>query len=334
MAQPTTSQVHVDTALTNVAIAYKQSVDKLIADKVFPVVPVSKQSDKILKFTKDYWMQVKAGIRAPGTESKGGGFEISSEQTYFCDIHAFHVDLADATVKNADIDDLERQVTEFVMWQLLLEREADWVSNFFDDSGKTPGTDFWTVKTHAASGADYVWWTSDSSDPVDEILELCDEVAKNTGFRPNILVLSPPAFRALKMHSKIQSQVVYTPTAKTDVKALVTPEMLADLFELDKVLVGYTAQATHAEGASSTSYSFVFGDDALLVYAPPNPGLLIPTGGYIFEWTGYNSGYSVAVSSFYMDHLKATRIEGEMAYDAKIMAPDLGVFLKNCGASA
>jgi len=190
------------------------------------------------------------------------------------------------------------------------------------------------VKTHAASGADYVWWTSDSSDPVEEILELCDEVAKNTGFRPNIMVLSPPAFRALKMHSKIQSQVVYTPTAKTDVKALVTPEMLADLFELDKVLVGYTAQATHAEGASSTSYSFVFGDDALLVYAPPNPGLLIPTGGYIFEWTGYNSGYSVAVSSFYMDHLKATRIEGEMAYDAKIMAPDLGVFLKNCGASA
>ena len=61
---------------------------------------------------------------------------------------------------------------------------------------------------------------------------------------------------------------------------------------------------------------------------------MIPTGGYIFEWTGYNSGYSVGVSSFYINHLKATRIEGEMAYDAKILAPDLGVFLKNCGSKS
>ena len=324
MPQPTVRDVHVDSLLTNIAVAYKQEVANLIADRVFPIVPVEKQSDKILKFTKDYWLRVQAGPRAPGTESRGGGFAIETTDTYFCDIHAFHYDVPLATFANADLPNLEQQVVEFVTWQLLLEREVAFATAFFDPTGKTPGVDFWNVKT---AGTDFTAWDQANSDPIADIEKFKGEVQSLTGLVPNVLVLGPKAYQTLRLHPAIQAQVVYAP-GRMDVKGLVTPELLAQLFDLKAVYVGRQYYSTTPEGATLVTQP-VFGNHALLVYVPDRPGLLVPASGYIFEWTGYNSGYSVAISTIEMPHLKAIRYEGEMAYALKILGPDLGILLKN-----
>ena len=325
MPQPTTKEVHFDSVLTNVSIAYKQSVQNLIADRVFPVVPVEKQSDKILKFNKAYWLRIQAGLRAPGTESRGGGFTLDATSTYFADIHAFHMDAPWAMMKNSDFPDTERQIVEFVTWQLLLERERDWASNFFDPTGKTEDVDFWTIWD---PGSEFVAWDQSNSDPIKDILAAKNTILKRTGFMPNKMVIGPGVLQALKSHTVIQSQVVYSPSAASDVKGLVTSELLAKLFDLDAVYVGLQPYDTGSEG-STLNPSFIFPNHVLLVYAPPRPGIFVPTGGYIFEWTGYNSGYAVGISAFDIESLKATRYEGETAYDCKLLGPDLGILLKN-----
>lgn len=325
MPQPTVRDVHVDKLLTEISVAYKQSVEGLIADKVFPIVPVEKQSDKILKFSKEYWLRIQAGIRAPGTESRGGGFEIDTTDTYFADIHAFHVDAPWALFKNADIADLERQIVEFVTWQLLLERERDWAANFFDPTGKVEDVNFWTIWE---PNVDFTPWKNPNSDPIDDILRAKNTILKRTGFLPNKMVIGPGVLQVLKTHPKIQSQVVYSPVSATDVKGLVTPELLAKLFDLDAVYVGMQPYDPGKEGAPFNP-DFIFPNHVLLVYAPPRPGIFVPTGGYIFEWTGYNSGYAVGISVFDLEFLKATRYEGEMAYDCKILGPDLGILLRD-----
>ena len=50
MPMLTPSQVHIDAPLTNLTLAYLQSQDTFIADKVFPTVDVQKQSDKYYKY--------------------------------------------------------------------------------------------------------------------------------------------------------------------------------------------------------------------------------------------------------------------------------------------
>ncbi|MEN3051292.1 MAG: hypothetical protein ABC596_05720 [Candidatus Methanosuratincola petrocarbonis] len=329
MPQPTTSEVHIDTALSEIALGYKLEAEAFIADKVFPTVPVKKQSDKIFKFDKDYWLRISASIRAPGTESAGGGFSISQTTSYFCDIHAIHQDLPEPTRKNADIEDLEIQVTEWVTQQLLLERERTWVARFFDDAGKSEGTDFWEIHTGVDSGPgddQFLRWNDANSDPVTDINNGIVEIAKKTGVRPNILVLGPEVYATLKTNPKVKELLAYAPTAP-DVTPLVTPEMLAKIWDLDQVLVSWATHTSSQEGASSISYDFIFGKHALLVYAPKKPGILIPTGGYNFEWTEYGN-FPVPISTFPMPELKAERIEGEMAYALMLLGPDLGVFYK------
>jgi hypothetical protein len=78
MPQPNINSVHVDAILTNISVAYLQNQDNFIADKVFPIIPVDKKSDKFFTYTKNDWFRDEAQRRAPGTESAGGGYNLST----------------------------------------------------------------------------------------------------------------------------------------------------------------------------------------------------------------------------------------------------------------
>ena len=68
MPQPTQSAVHVNRPLTMLSVAYAQAQSAFIADKVFPVVPVDKQSDLYYVYTKNDWFRDEAQVRPPATE--------------------------------------------------------------------------------------------------------------------------------------------------------------------------------------------------------------------------------------------------------------------------
>jgi len=46
MPQPTARDVHVNAPLTNISIAFLQTQDSFVASRVFPSIPVTKQSDR------------------------------------------------------------------------------------------------------------------------------------------------------------------------------------------------------------------------------------------------------------------------------------------------
>ncbi len=70
------------------------------------------------------------------------------------------------------------------------------------------------------------------------------------------------------------------------------------------------------------------GKAALLAHVAPQPGLLTPSAGYIFAWRGVSAGLgeTIGTSSFYDPKTKADRVEGEIAFDDKVVASDLACF--------
>jgi len=84
---------------------------------------------------------------------------------------------------------------------------------------------------------------------------------------------------------------------------------------------------TAAEGATA-SMSFNAGKHALLAHVAPSPGIMTPSAGYTFSWTGVSGGLgeTVGIDRFEMRKLKAERVEGEKAVDMKLVASDLGYF--------
>ena len=74
MPEPTGSDLHIDTFLSNLSIGFLNAPSAYIADLVFPVVPTNKQSDKYAIYNKYDWFRDEARKRAPLTEGSGGGW--------------------------------------------------------------------------------------------------------------------------------------------------------------------------------------------------------------------------------------------------------------------
>ena len=103
--------------------------------------------------------------------------------------------------------------------------------------------------------------------------------------------------------------------------------MLAAMFDIPRVMVAKAVKATNNEGAAG-AYGFAFGKSALLTHVAPTPGLLTPSAGYTFAWTGVSGGLgqTIGTSQFRMESIKSDRIEAEMAFDNKVIGSDLGYF--------
>lgn len=316
MPQPTSTDVHVDAILTNMSVAYMQEAYAFVASRAFPQVSVAKQTDKYFTYSQADFMRDQVQRRADGTESAGTGYSLSTA-SYSCDVFALHKDIGDQTRANSDSPlNPDMDATRFLTQQMLIRQEVEWAAAAFTTSvwgtDSTPGT----------------LWSAASSTPIADIEAGKNTVLTNTGYVPNTLIMSYKVFSALVDNADIVDRIKYT------TQDSVTEDLLARLFNVDRVLVMAGTYNTAAEGATA-SYSQIGDRDALLCYTPANPGLMVPSAGYSMVWNGISSGLgtSSAVSRFRMEERKADRIEIESAWDTKIVSSALGYFFSNCVAS-
>jgi hypothetical protein len=99
MGSPTTRDVHVDSVLTNISIAYRNP--NYIADQVFPVVRVNKQSDLFFVYEKTAWLRNEAAYRAPGTMSQTADYGVTTASYFAMPWYINHI-LPDEVRDNAD----------------------------------------------------------------------------------------------------------------------------------------------------------------------------------------------------------------------------------------
>lgn len=326
MAPPLRSEVHVNRPLGSIAIADIQDAKDFIHMNCFPNVPVLKQSDRYFVYTRDFWFRTSAAKRAPATEAAGSGFHIDNTPSYFCDKWAHRMDVDDDTRQNADDPiDLDRDATQFITQNLLLRREKLFVARYMSEgvwgglqmtnsSGIQVATDF----------TPSILWSDDNSNPMNDVAILKTEIKRTTALQPNVMVVSHAINERLKEHPLVLDRIKYTQTA------VVGEELLARLFGVDKYLVASAVENSSQEGQTA-QYDFITKDKILLVYAAPAPGILKPSAGYVFSWSGLYgaSAFGSRIKQYRMEHLAADRIEGEMAFDMHMVSSDLGVLGTN-----
>ena len=327
MPRPTSSAVHVDAALTNLSIAFLQNTSHFVAHRVFPNVPVSKQGDRYFVFDRDDFNRDEAQKRAPGTESSGSGYNLDNTPTYFADVFAHHHDIPDQVRANADaVIDVERAASEYVTHKLLIRREKSWVNKFFTSG--TWDNDIQGVSGTPSAGQTTQWSDDASSDPIGDIRAAKSTILENTGFEPNTLVLGQKVMDALVDNPEIVDRIKHSGGLGNNTPAMANERTLAALFGLERIIVAKAIENTAKQGASGSS-KFITGNKALLCYAAPSPSLMAPSAGYTFSWQGYagqTNQHGIATSRFRMDYLRSDRVEGEMAYDQKLISSALGFF--------
>ena len=316
----TPSAVHVDQPLTNLTLAYAQSQENFIADKVFPTVGVSKQSDK-------YYIYDRANMNrtgdvaklAPRTEVNRIGMTLSTS-SYVADVYGLGMDFDEQTLANEDaMLDIRSAGAETLAMRLMIHREEQFATNFF--STGVWGTD------NTLSGTSQ-WSDYTNSTPIQDVTAARRAVQlASGGFKPNTMVVGKEVRDKLINHPDILARLNGGATVTNT--ALITDAKLAEIFEVENFYVMEAVKNSSVEGVAESN-AFIGGKNALLAYTPSTAGLMSPAAGLTFAWNNLEgvNNLGITVESFSDDALKrqqiAEMIQVKMSYDMKVVGADLG----------
>ena len=301
--------VVVDQALANVSIKY--SNDTFIADSIFPVVPVIKQTGKYYIYDKSN-LRIDKTARAAGSPANEVDFGVAPTGVFSCDDHAQKgfipqevQDQADAAL-NPLIDETE-DLTE----KLMLDRELNLANLITSTSNVTQNV--------TLSGTSQ-WSDYSNSDPIGDVRLARTTIHQNTFKKPNTIVMSKVVFDTLCDHPQIIERIKYSQLG------VVTAELMCRLFQVDKILVGEAGQNTANEGQTD-SLAYVWGKNAVVCYINPTVRLKSVTFGMtltyskrvVIRWTDFDR--------------KGTYVRiGDDNYTQKIIAAGCGYLIKNATA--
>lgn len=307
--------LHVDQLLSNVAINYRPR--GMIADLIFPVVGVQKQSDFYAIFPRADALRQEETRRAPDTEANKIQRAVSSDK-YFADNYALKMAVTVEDKANADpiwVSRILNDKVRFITSKLGLDWEQRVATLVQTGVGSS---------TAVASS----WTDETNSDPLGDVHTAIDNVHDATGVRPNQLTMSDIAWRLLRRHDDVRNIIFGTNNGG----GYPSTQQVANIFEMDRILVGNAFQNTGNENQSE-SLSRVWGPNVQAMYVPAQVSMEEPSFGYSFRWNVPGVPHMQAERHPYNSRRKSEEVEVGYYQDEKVTGSEYGFQLTAVNSS-
>jgi len=308
---PEVQQVHVDAALTNLSVAYRNN--EFVAEQIAPRVQVRKQSDRYYIYDSDREsMRVADDYRAPGSLANEVDFALSTD-SYYCEDHALSSAVPDEERENSDPiiqPDIDR--TEFLTERIMLNQEVALEKK---------------LRANADMGESAVSlgeeWNNSSSDPVAVVQTARLAVFAASQRRANVIVLPFEVYETLRNHPAVVDRIKYSGLG------VATKDVMAQVFDVDRIVVPRSF-VNNATKGNDPNVSSVWTDNVYVMHVADRPGLKQVTLATTFVWNGMPGSVDGAVVERWRDHgRKADMIRVQKYYDIKIVAPGAGYRITN-----
>ena len=255
----------IDPALTAIAIAYKNP--GYIADQVAPRITVGKQAFKFMQYGVDTFFNTPdtlIGRRSAANQVTMDGTEISDAT----EDHGLEGGVPKADVDNADerYDPLGNQ-TSLLMEMIAIRREIRTAGVVF-----TAGTYDPSLRSTLAGGSQF-------SDPGSSPLTAVGDALDQPLMRPNQMVFGQRGWTKFRRHPEIVSAVL----GNSGNKGMVSRQDVAELFEVNEVIVGQSWGNTAKRGQAA-NLARLWGNHLALTYKAPVVSTESATFAATFQW--------------------------------------------------
>jgi len=267
MPQP--KDVRISPLLTQTSLGYKQ--DGYIAEQLFPIIPVVKDSAKIASYGMDN-LRIEKALRGIGAPAAEVGHSVSIGDHYNLEEFALKEEIADELRENcenpinADIDAVVNLTDK-----LLVAKEKA-VADVVRDPAII------TQTSAPVNWSDFV-----NSDPFADVKLAKTTIFTATGKEANTITICWDVLQELLIHPLL--------LARFPGAAEVTPQMLNDsiarLFGLERMLVGKAMYNSAKEGQADV-LAKIWTADVIVSYTEPNPSLKSRSLGFTYQKAGQN----------------------------------------------
>lgn len=306
---------HLDVPLSNLAIKAFAGASDYIAQRLFPIVPVDKQSGKYYIIDKDSWLRIGYSLRAPKTAPRRLNFKVSSD-SYFANNYSLAGDNAKEDLANADTAVRLRQNTTDFVTNMLMRDYEDRVARKV-----TSGTN---LGSYVSLSGTAKWSDYTNSDPLSDVSTAHAFVRQNTGLKANTMVIDEDTIAIIRRHPLLLDLFKYT------AGGMVTQAQLQEAFDIQNVLIGRGIKNNALEGATA-SITNIWGNNVILCYVEPGVSLETATFGLSFRWTP--AGLPLPMQVMRYDDpdpgKKVEIVEVGMYQDEKIVAKELSFGILN-----
>jgi len=308
MAEGTLRDVYIDLWLTGISIGYRNP--DYIYPQITQVIPVGHPTGLIPGYIQSDWFRNTAHRRAPGTMSRRGGFTLTQD-TYAVKRDSFGFELPDE-VRDATMEpyNMDRDGTMFATDKVMMTQEMDFATNIFT-------TGVWVDATGYTQWNDY-----GASTPLSLMTTTLDNIEARVGREGNIVVMGKQVFNALRWHPDLIDTIKYVQ------RGIMTVDLIASLFGVDKIVVGRGIYTASPEGTAEASvvYNRIWGKHVMVLYNPPSPSMMTPASIYNFVWTRVPNA-SVYMRRFREESREQDVLEANGYHDFHVTSARSGEFL-------
>lgn len=292
--------------------------------RVAPVLEVGLQSDNPGKVPVEQLLQA-ANVK----RSASGGYNRGSIQfdkwSYATEEYGREEILSDRLVRQyRNIFDAETVVSIRARDIVLREAEKRYASLIFN-------TDTWTGAT-LTTAVTTEWSTAASATPCADVKAAKIKVFEGTGIWPNALIIDYIVFMNLRETAEVRDRIASSGAGNAVKAADITPMMLAQVFDLDQVIVARSAKNTADEGQSASMAQIWDDEYAMVARVATSNDVQEPCIARTFHWSDDGSDIGATVEEYYSDETRARIIRARHDTDEVVMYAQCGHLLSNITA--
>jgi len=300
---PTANQMHVDALLTDFAKSYKN--EAYVGTELFPIFGVKKLSDLYPVYSRAETMGVPKTLAGTRGRTNTVDWSVSNE-TYSCLPQGLNQPISKWEVDNSDAPygNLRLRTTGYLQDQLLLSLESEIAT-------KATATANYGANTVTLSGTNQ--WSYSGDDQTVNIIEDIDAACSALAMPANVMIIGKAVWDVMRRDAGILSLMPAE-------RGVVTPQVIADLFDVERVIIAKSKSST-AAGV----LSYMWGKHVIVAHVErPSPesvmlGATFAVGERhtVRSWTDPAIGGGSEV------------IEVNWAWDTKFIATDCGYLIYN-----
>lgn len=284
-----------------------------IGRQVLPVTPVAKKDGVFTALTRESITRPRNVKRAAKGAYNRDDHEIT-EISYSC-VEYGHEQPVDDVERATYATDYDADLTaaQLAKYILMCEeekriRDALWNTTTFTGAA---------LYTDVSSAP----WDNAASDVIGHVEAAKQAVLKNCGMMPDTMVLGYQQLCNLKVNTAIKDNIKYTNTILNNT----VEDLLAQMFGIQRVLVGRAVAGTHNEGGTFSS-GFIWGDDYCWIGVTGGGNLALPSCGRLIAWSG--DGGEMTVEQYREEQTRSDIFRVRQFVQEKIIDPYFGHLLK------
>lgn len=308
--------LYVDSYLTDFSLAYRTSEADFLSPAAATNISVTKESAIYRVFPRGSFWRDQAEVRPLGGRPVQIGYT-TDKGSYHAEEWALEHTIDDRERANAD-SQLQLDETGVTLLEnaQLIRQDRKWAE------------ECWKTGVWAADyigGTDFREFSDQQSDPLKTFKRLIRMFTKGAGRRPNTIVLGANVEDWISVNPAMTDRIKYTQRGVLDT------DILAAMLKVQNIRVAEAIYNAAAEGVED-DFEYILDPNSLWIgYIAPQGGLNVATAIGRFAWTGLIPGAMNAQGGVIRrgrdDRASTDWIQSHNAYDIKVVAPDLGIFL-------